>query len=116
MVHSLGAAVTRGSVMSLKTALYSALANDCVTMAVANPEYYEEGDDEWDVEPTGKVSEIMAWWGQSDDFTIVFKDAKGVTLGIWIIYQGEEGVDWMQDCDTGDWTERVTQGHEVEPS
>ena len=100
--------------MSLKTALYNAKAEGAHRMAVINPECYDEDDDEFDVGPTMQVKEIMDWWGQSDDFTIIFWNDKGIRLGIWQIYQDEYGIDWMQDCDTGAWTERVTAGHEVE--
>ncbi len=100
--------------MSLKTALYAAKAEGAHRMAVINPECYDEADDEFDVGPTMLVKDIMGWWGQSDDFQIVFWNDKGVKLGHWVIYQGEDGIDWLQDCDTGDWSERVSSGHEVE--
>ena len=97
--------------MSLKTALYAAKANGCTMMAIPNPECWDEGDDEWDVPPTGDIKKILAWMGESDNIpNILFFDKKGVKLGHWCIYWDEDGVDWLQDCDVGEWTNTVTEG------
>ena len=98
--------------MTLRTALYAAKGEGAVMMAIPNPECYDDGDDEWDVEPTNDINIILDWMGQTDDLpNIVFFDENNIVLGQWVILWDDPNDDWLADCDCGNWTELVTEGH-----